>query len=478
MSNESISETRLLTYKLVEECAEKKLDRQRSRLLNNLLGDCEKEEERIQRKSQILLDIIERIESIDFSFNNLINIDALWKFKNLKILHLENNNIEKIENIGHLQSLEHLDLSFNNIREIECLDNQMNPVSLRRLATLSLFHNKLESCKGVEVLAPNVTILSLGHNFIRKEEDYLSIFKLKMLKSLNISNNLSNNDDDNIFENVKTKVLAKLNSIAYFNNITVSEKEVIAAKDKHFMSLETEKQAKADEEKNQAELAEKKIFDDLLEVIIEYEKDEERDPQLTSRVYQSLFNCVENISRHLMAMECRLHERNLAAINEWNGEENEISRKQSDKLCEILDFSAINERYHNELADIWSVCVEEYADYDQSYDEIENLDDKQKGLLLDREGSNVLMMNANQKRIEFFESIEKKIGDSQQQWRDVTIKEIKDKELLRHRSNLRHCVNLIDWNKEYIIEYFRNSDEDFGDDNDMLETEDDDLQID
>jgi Leucine-rich repeat (LRR) protein len=55
----------------------------------------------------------------NLTFLELIKINNLLGFENLKKLQLDNNNIEKIENLEHLVHLEWLDLSFNKIKKIE-----------------------------------------------------------------------------------------------------------------------------------------------------------------------------------------------------------------------------------------------------------------------------------------------------------------------------------------------------------------------
>ncbi|XP_036694162.1 dynein regulatory complex subunit 3 isoform X4 [Balaenoptera musculus] len=97
--------------------------------------------------------------SLQLDFQNILRIDSLWQFENLRKLQLDNNVIEKIEGLENLTRLVWLDLSFNNIEAIEGLDTLVN------LEDLSLFNNRISKIDSLDALA-KLQVLSLGNNQI------------------------------------------------------------------------------------------------------------------------------------------------------------------------------------------------------------------------------------------------------------------------------------------------------------------------
>ncbi|XP_065670658.1 leucine-rich repeat-containing protein 51 isoform X2 [Hydra vulgaris] len=75
------------------------------RLSNNVLIDWKDFLNTVSK----LVESLHHIEWIDLSFNDISNIDkCVLEFRNLKILYLHGNNIEKISEVDKLSSLEHL----------------------------------------------------------------------------------------------------------------------------------------------------------------------------------------------------------------------------------------------------------------------------------------------------------------------------------------------------------------------------------
>ncbi|KFO27661.1 Leucine-rich repeat-containing protein 48 [Fukomys damarensis] len=97
--------------------------------------------------------------SLQLDFQNILRIDNLWQFENLKKLQLDNNIIERIEGLENLTQLVWLDLSFNNITVIEGLDTLVN------LEDLSLFNNRISKIDSLDALV-KLQVLSLGNNQI------------------------------------------------------------------------------------------------------------------------------------------------------------------------------------------------------------------------------------------------------------------------------------------------------------------------
>ncbi|XP_036924726.1 dynein regulatory complex subunit 3 isoform X3 [Sturnira hondurensis] len=97
--------------------------------------------------------------SLQLDFQNILRIDNLWQFENLRKLQLDNNVIERIEGLDKLIHLVWLDLSFNNIEAIEGLDTLVN------LEDLSLFNNRISKIDSLDALV-KLQVLSLGNNHI------------------------------------------------------------------------------------------------------------------------------------------------------------------------------------------------------------------------------------------------------------------------------------------------------------------------
>ncbi|XP_069917827.1 dynein regulatory complex subunit 3 isoform X3 [Oryctolagus cuniculus] len=97
--------------------------------------------------------------TLRLDFQNILHIDNLWQFENLRKLQLDNNIIERIEGLENLVHLVWLDLSFNNIEVIKGLDSLVN------LEDLSLFNNRISRIDSLDALG-KLQVLSLGNNQI------------------------------------------------------------------------------------------------------------------------------------------------------------------------------------------------------------------------------------------------------------------------------------------------------------------------
>nr|XP_051685727.1 uncharacterized protein LOC127486089 isoform X2 [Oryctolagus cuniculus] len=97
--------------------------------------------------------------TLQLDFQNILHIDNLWQFENLRKLQLDNNIIERIEGLENLVHLVWLDLSFNNIEVIKGLDSLVN------LEDLSLFNNRISRIDSLDALG-KLQVLSLGNNQI------------------------------------------------------------------------------------------------------------------------------------------------------------------------------------------------------------------------------------------------------------------------------------------------------------------------
>eukprot|EP00070_Physeter_catodon_P048837 XP_028355731.1 dynein regulatory complex subunit 3 isoform X2 [Physeter catodon] len=139
--------------------------------------------------------------SLQLDFQNILRIDGLWQFENLRKLQLDNNIIEKIEGLENLTHLVWLgeapacppahsdtsrgcppDLSFNNIEAIEGLDTLVN------LEDLSLFNNRVSKIDSLDALV-KLQVLSLGNNQIGNVMNIIYLRRFKDLRTLSLSGN-------------------------------------------------------------------------------------------------------------------------------------------------------------------------------------------------------------------------------------------------------------------------------------------------
>uniref|UniRef100_A0A5F9DHC1 Dynein regulatory complex subunit 3 n=1 Tax=Oryctolagus cuniculus TaxID=9986 RepID=A0A5F9DHC1_RABIT len=120
--------------------------------------------------------------TLQLDFQNILHIDNLWQFENLRKLQLDNNIIERIEGLENLVHLVWLDLSFNNIEVIEGLDSLVN------LEDLSLFNNRISRIDSLDALG-KLQVLSLGNNQIDNIMNLVYLRRFKCLRTLSLAGN-------------------------------------------------------------------------------------------------------------------------------------------------------------------------------------------------------------------------------------------------------------------------------------------------
>jgi len=136
------------------------------------------------------------LESLEMSSNQLVNLNGIQFFKNLKILVLRENSISKIEAINKMNSLTFLDVSFNKLRNVEkttigflpsiqiflCDNNYLKNINgftkFLSIQTLSFENNKIQDISSLERLS---TLENL--------KDF-SILNCPVTKNLNYRNNM------------------------------------------------------------------------------------------------------------------------------------------------------------------------------------------------------------------------------------------------------------------------------------------------
>ncbi|XP_075415256.1 dynein regulatory complex subunit 3 [Tenrec ecaudatus] len=131
--------------------------------------------------------------SLQLDFQNILQIDNLWQFENLRKLQLDNNVIERIQGLEKLIHLVWLDLSFNNIETIEGLDTLVN------LEDLSLFNNRISKIDSLDALV-KLQVLCLGNNDVSNMMNIIYLRRFKDLRTLSLSGNpISEAEDYKMF---------------------------------------------------------------------------------------------------------------------------------------------------------------------------------------------------------------------------------------------------------------------------------------
>ncbi|XP_030683144.1 dynein regulatory complex subunit 3 [Nomascus leucogenys] len=180
--------------------------------------------------------------SLQLDFRNILRIDNLWQFENLRKLQLDNNIIEKIEGLENLTHLVWLDLSFNNIETIEGLDTLVN------LEDLSLFNNQISKIDSLDALV-KLQVLSLGNNRIDNMMNIIYLRRFKCLRTLSLSGNpISEAEDYKMF------ICAYLPDLVYLDFRCIDDHTKELAEAKHQYSI--------DELKRQEKLMQARLEDE------------------------------------------------------------------------------------------------------------------------------------------------------------------------------------------------------------------------
>lgn len=171
--------------------------------------------------------------SLQLDFQNILRIDNLWQFENLKKLQLNNNIIERIEGLANLIHLVWLDLSFNNIEAIEGLDTLVN------LEDLSLSNNRISKMDSLDALV-KLQVLSLGNNQISNMMNIIYLRRFPCLRTLSLAGNpVSEAEEYKVF------IYAYLPDLVYLDFRRVDEQMRETAKMKHQYSIDELKHREA-----------------------------------------------------------------------------------------------------------------------------------------------------------------------------------------------------------------------------------------
>ncbi|XP_045054886.2 dynein regulatory complex subunit 3 isoform X3 [Desmodus rotundus] len=239
--------------------------------------------------------------SLQLDFQNILRIDNLWQFENLRKLQLDNNVIERIEGLEKLTHLVWLDLSFNNIEAIEGLDTLVN------LEDLSLFNNRISKIDSLDALV-KLQVLSLGNNHIGNMMNIIYLRRFKDLRGLSLSGNpIAEAEDYSMF------ILAYLPDLVYLDSRRIDDHMKGLAELKHQFSIDELKhrenliQARLeDEQARREELEEHKSLSAI------------RDESELSNLEKKIAECSKDISElfsALMTLEMQLVEQLEETIN-------------------------------------------------------------------------------------------------------------------------------------------------------------------
>lgn len=114
------------------------------------------------------------VTELCLEYQNILKIDHIWMFFNLKKLSLKANKLTNIENLDNLTELRELDLSFNFIKTIKNLE------CLCKLQYLTLFQNDIRKIDNLDQLE-HLVRLNLGNNFIETVEGVIKIFHFPLM---------------------------------------------------------------------------------------------------------------------------------------------------------------------------------------------------------------------------------------------------------------------------------------------------------
>ncbi len=119
------------------------------------------------------------LKELHLQDNNIQEINNLVKFTKLEILNLKGNNIHEIKNLKNLENLTGLDLASNMIEEIKHLEGLYN------LKKLILKDNEISYIEGLDN-QHNLKSLNLSNNHIKRIS---GLYNLKKLSHVNLDGN-------------------------------------------------------------------------------------------------------------------------------------------------------------------------------------------------------------------------------------------------------------------------------------------------
>lgn len=135
-------------------------------------------------------DKMNEIKEVNLSYNEIINLDVLLKFKNMEILIMEYNELNNLKLISNYSNLVFVNLNCNNFISFEYLPKLPN------LRILLLNYNKIKSLDGVSKFKKLETLELAGNEILNLELECERIKEMLFLKNLTLADNpITNNND-------------------------------------------------------------------------------------------------------------------------------------------------------------------------------------------------------------------------------------------------------------------------------------------
>ena len=116
------------------------------------------------------------LESLEISSNQIVNLNGIQFFQNLKILVLRENSISRIDQITKMNVLTFLDVSFNKIRNLE-------KTGIGILPSLQIFLCDNNYLKNINIFTKFIGIQTLSFEN-NKIQDFASFERLNLLENL------------------------------------------------------------------------------------------------------------------------------------------------------------------------------------------------------------------------------------------------------------------------------------------------------
>lgn len=126
------------------------------------------------------------LEVLQLGFNQIVDIPSLFlhRLPNLKVLHLQGNEITRVEGLNEMYQLRELNLDRNKIRALDA----QSLASLSSLRELRLEENGLRTLDHLVGL-PQLTTLAAGSNRISEVSDLDKLEVMPCLQHLTLTNN-------------------------------------------------------------------------------------------------------------------------------------------------------------------------------------------------------------------------------------------------------------------------------------------------
>lgn len=162
-----------------------------------------------------------KLKCLNLNHNKLNNLDSMLMdtFTNLQVLELRNNQFTSLKGLVPLKSLKKLYLAQNKISDLTPLSK------LKTLETLHLRENEITSLIGLDDLA-QLKEINLRTNLIADVNEFDHLSSATQLLRISMPDNPVAEEED-----LRIRLLIKLNSLKVINKEEVTEDELIEVKE-------------------------------------------------------------------------------------------------------------------------------------------------------------------------------------------------------------------------------------------------------